>query len=391
MPDPKLIYLVTEGWYFYSHRLPMVRAAQRAGFDVSVITNEGQHRALIESEGVRVIPLSLERRSLNPFKALKHIVQITRIYQKEKPDMVHHIAMKPVLYGSIAAWIAKVPRVINAFAGLGYVFNSQALLARALRPFLLLMFRFLLKRDGSSLLLQNKDDLALLKSHKLVPKGNSIVIRGSGVDLNTYTAHPFNEPAPDFICVFAGRMIDIKGLPTLQDAFALLAETMPHVTLWLCGQPDPDNPTSWNEARLRQWERNNPHVIYKGQCRDMAKIWAQAHLAVQPSYGGEGVPKSLLEAAASGRAIIATDVPGCRELVNNEQDGGKNGLLVPPQNAAALAEALQTLANDPDLCKKMGENSRTMVETDLSADSVSAQTEHFYKRCFEKQTVNTKE
>ena len=261
---PLLIYVVTEDWYFYSHRLPMARAAQRAGYEVAVITNVDKHESAIAAAGVRVIPLDLERRSLNPFRALAHIHALYRIYRREKPHAVHHIAMKPVLFGAIAAALAGVPRVINAFAGLGYVFSAESGLARLLRPFLTAAFRVVLKRRGSVLLLQNADDRALLEKYRLTPAGDAtVLIRGSGVDLAAYPQSPFVPPSPEFICVFAGRMIGIKGLDTLRAAFALLEGECPQARLWLCGGPDPANPGSWDAARLTAWGQR-PNVVWHG-------------------------------------------------------------------------------------------------------------------------------
>lgn len=375
----KIIYLVTEDNYFYSHRLPMARAAKAAGFDdVVVITNVKNHRGLIEKEGIRVIPLSLDRRSLNPFRAAGHIFRLWIIYRREKPDIVHHIAMKPVLYGSIAALAAGIKRIINAFAGLGYVFTSQDFRARFLRIILMPDFMLLLRRRNSYLLLQNEDDLALLRRLRMVPEGRVRVIRGSGVD--TASCHPLPSPAStqEFICVYAGRMIGIKGLDTLKGAFEILALRAPHARLWLCGDPDPANPGSWSEEQLKEWERQSGgRVVYKGHCADMSAIWAQAHVAVQASCGGEGVPKSLLEAAAYARPIIATDVPGNREVVKD----GRNGFLVKPRDAEALAAAIEKVALLPDGKRTaMGHESRILIEnSDMTAACVSAESEKLYR------------
>lgn len=375
----KIIYLVTEDNYFYSHRLPMARAAKAAGFDdVSVITNVKNHRDLIEKEGIRVIPLSLDRRSLNPFRAACHILRIWGIYRREKPDLVHHIAMKPVLYGSIAARAAGIKRIINAFAGLGYVFTSQDFRARFLRVILTPDFMLLLRRRNSYLLLQNEDDRALLRGLRMVPEGRVRVIRGSGVDTATCRSLPYPVSAPDFICVYAGRMIGIKGLDTLKAAFEILALRVPRARLWLCGAPDFANPGSWSEEQLREWERQSGgHVVYKGHCNDMSAIWAHAHAAVQASCGGEGVPKSLLEAAAHARPIIATDVPGNREVVEN----GRNGFLVKPQDAEALAAAIEKMASLADeKGAAMGRESRILIEgSDMTAARVGEETEKLYR------------
>jgi glycosyltransferase involved in cell wall biosynthesis len=374
-PRPLLIFFVTEDWYFYSHRLPMARAAQAAGMDVAVVTNVKDHGELIEKAGVRVIPLRLDRRSLNPFAALSQIAAVTKIYRRERPALAHHIAMKPVLFGALAALFAGVPRVVNAFAGLGYVFSARSPLARILRLFLIALFALVLKRRGSWLLFQNPDDLALFEKYRLVKPGRARIIRGSGVDLAAYPQSPLPPDADGVICVFAGRMIGIKGLQTLKEAFALLAARGSRARLWLCGRPDPANPGSWTEAQLQEWVAGSDNVEYLGQA-DMAEIWKKAHIAVQPSYGGEGVPKSLLEAAACGRAIVASNVPGCREVVRE----GVNGYLVPPRNAEALAGRVAQIAGfGYGQLREMGQRSRELVEKDMSATAVTAQTEAFYR------------
>lgn len=375
MTKPKLLFVVTEDWYFMSHRMPTVRGAQQAGYDVAVVTSDGQCRAAIESQGVRVIPFSFDRRSLNPAQAMQQVRGLTDIYKAEKPYAVHHIAMKPILFGSLAAWQAKIPRVINAFAGLGYVFSARTALAKTVRFFLVPAFRMLLERPGSVVLFQNEDDRALLQKLGALSKkrDRTVLIRGSGVETERLHVQALPE-TDDFICAFAGRMIGIKGLPTMQEAFARLRQEAPEVKLWLCGQPDPGNPGSWTKEQLDEWAIANPNVIYKGHC-NMAEIWVQSHVALQPSYGGEGVPKSLLEAAACGRAIIATDVPGCREVVEE----GRNGFLVPPHNAALLAERILLLARDRDLCRRMGLASRQLVEGDLSATAVTEKTRVLYE------------
>lgn len=354
----------------------MVRAARDAGFtDISVVTHIERHKELIEAEGVRVIPLAMERRSLNPFKALGVINRLGKHYASVKPDLIHHIAMKPVLFGSIAAWLAGAPRVLNNFAGLGYLFCGQGLKPKLLKFGLLPLFRFFLKRRGFWLLVQNSDDRDVLAAHHLVPKGRTQIIKGSGVDMDAYAMQDLPPANPDVICTFAGRMIEIKGLPTLKEAFALLKARAPHIKLWLCGAPDAANPGAWTEARLQEWGQE-PNVTYKGRCENMQQIWAQSHIAVQPSYGGEGVPKSLLEAAAIGRAIVTTRSPGCRDLVTD----GVNGYVVPVRDAAALAAAIERCAEDMQQCAKMGRAGRALVEKEFSAPVVSAQTEALYRR-----------
>lgn len=371
----KLIYLVTEDWYFLSHRLPMAQAALREGFDVAVITNISDGQAAIEAAGIRVIPLSLERKNLNPLTALRQIMALIKVYKTEKPDLVHHVAMKPMLYGSIAAVFAKVPHVLNAFAGLGVVFNTDIPLARMIRPFLVLAFRLLLKRPGFWTLFQNKDDQARMQQFGVINPDRTVIIRGSGVDVARYTVAPL-PPLQPFICIYAGRMIDTKGLPTMREAFEILELKAPHIRLWMYGKPDAANPGSWNESRVHEWDINHPTVKWKGHSEDMAAIWPMAHLALQPSWGGEGLPKSMLEAGACGRAMIVSDVPGCREVV----EPGRNGLLVPPGDAERLAAAILEIASEPQRCAAMGLESRKIIEENFSAERVSHEISALYRR-----------
>lgn len=370
----KLIYLVTEDWYFHSHRLPMMRGAQEAGFDVCVICNVDKHRAAIEALGVRVIPLDLKRRSLNPFSALRPVFEITAIYRREKPDLVHHLAMKPIIFGSIAAVLAGVPRVLNAFVGLGVIFHSNIVLARALRFFLVPALRVLLRRRGMATLFQNTDDRNHIQSLGMIDPARTFIIRGSGVDIDQYPVRSL-PPVPPFICAYAGRMIGMKGLQTMHDAFEILRRAAPQVQLWLCGTPDPANPQSWDDARLNAWTAQNAQVQWRGH-QSMADIWPLAHVALQPTIGGEGLPKALLEAGACGRAMIATDVPGCREVVQP----GVNGILVPQEDPQALAKAILQLADDPTLCARMGLASRVLIERDFSAARVQAQIRDLYNK-----------
>ncbi|HEY8190519.1 MAG TPA: glycosyltransferase family 4 protein [Micavibrio sp.] len=372
---PVLLYLVTEDWYFCSHRLPMARAALKAGYDVAVVTHVDRHGAQIESEGFRLIPLSLERKNLNPFRAVRQIAALTRIYRREKPLLAHHIAMKPVLYGSIAARLAGTPYVLNAFVGLGFVFRSDARLAKGLRLLLVPVFRILFRRKGFWTLFQNRDDCASMEKLGIPVASRTSIIRGSGVDVARYAVQPL-PLSPPFICIYAGRMIDMKGLPTLQAAFETLKESAPHIHLWLCGMPDPETPGSWDEDRLRQWRQDNPQVSWKGHQPDMADVWPMAHLALQPTWGGEGLPKALLEAGACGRAMVASDISGCREVVIP----GVNGALVPEKDPVALAGAILSIAADLPRCAAMGRESRRIVESDMSAESVSSQIGDLYRR-----------
>lgn len=371
-PRPKLVYLVTEDWYFWSHRLPMARAAQRAGFDVAVATRVAEHGERIRAEGFTLHPLRWRRGDIGPWAGLCAMAEIYRLYSRERPVLVHHVALKPAVLGGIAALLAGVPAVVNAVTGLGFVASSPTLRARLLRWPLGFALTRLLERPNSRVIVQNEDDRRALLSLHAAAAHRIVTIRGSGVD----TAHlrPAPEPpAPPVVAGYAGRMLADKGVPVLVEAQQTLRRRGIDVDLMLAGAPDPENPSSIDPATLAAWQAL-PGVAWLGQVADIRTLWAAAHIAVLPSRR-EGLPKSLLEAAAMGRPLIATDVPGCREIAQD----GVNALLVPPDDAAALAAALERLASDAGLRRRLGAESRRLVEADLAEDAVGAATVACYR------------
>lgn len=367
---PKLLFLVTEDWYFCSHRLPLACAARDAGFDVAVATRITAHGERIRSAGLRPISIGLRRSGRNPWRELRAIREIAAIYRHEKPDIVHHVALKPVLYGSLAAKIAGVPHVVNALAGLGYVFTSHNASARLLRPWITLAFRFLLK--NSRVILQNPDDRDSLLSASILRENQVALIRGSGVNTETFRHVP--EPEAELpLIVLPARMLWDKGVGEFVAAAEILRKNGIAARFVLAGERDPENPAAIPLERLQGWHASGT-VAWLGKQEDMPALLAQSHIVCLPSYR-EGLPKALLEAASCGRAIVATDVPGCREAVRH----GENGLLVPARDSAALAHALRLLIEDATLRRRYGENGRAMAEREFSVAQVSAETLALYR------------
>jgi glycosyltransferase involved in cell wall biosynthesis len=367
----RLLFLVSEDWYFVSHRLHLARAAQAAGFEVAVATRVGSFESLLEAAGLKVFPLSLRRASRNPLREFAAVCEIVGIYRRFRPHVVHHVALKPSLYGSVAAMFARVPVVINALAGLGYVFTSAEAYARVLRPLVLAAFRVLFGRDNTRVILQNTDDRALLVGLGVVPEGRTSLVRGAGVDIETFHAVPVPGGVPQV--VFPARMLWDKGLREFVDAARLLKGEGCEARFVLVGEPDPHNPASADEAVLRQWVADGL-VEWWGRRDDMPQVFQGASVVCLPSYR-EGLPKVLLEAAACGRPIVATDVPGCREIVIPRQ----TGLLVPPRDPKALAEAIAHLLGDRDLSARLGANGRRLVEDHFSEEKVAYQTLAVYR------------
>lgn len=368
--QPVLLYLVTEDWYFLSHRLPMACAAQRAGYEVHVATRVGRHGVEIEKCGFALHPLNWQRGSLNPLALASIVSQVRSLYRALAPDLVHHVALQPAIIGSLAATGLPVTR-LNALAGLGFGFTSGSFKARLIRPVLVTLLRMLLRNKRAWTLVQNPDDREQIVSLG-IPAQCVALIPGSGVDADGLC--PLPEPDGPPTIAFVGRLLADKGVRTLMDAQAVLAKRGEDVHVLVAGDRDPANPASIAEDEIAEWSRR-AGVTFLGHVADIREVWKRAHVAVLPSRR-EGLPKSLLEAAACGRPIVATNVPGCREIAH----AGLNALLVPPDDAEALAAAIATLARDADMRRRFGEAGRKLVEDRFASERIGAQTVALYDR-----------
>ncbi|MGH6665177.1 MAG: glycosyltransferase, partial [Pseudolabrys sp.] len=287
----KILYLVSEDWYFVSHRLPMARAARAAEYEVHVATRVGDCGAQIEAEGFRLHPIKWRRGSMSLFHFLSAVVEMRRLYRRLRPDLVHHVATVSAVIGSLAA-LALPMQKLNAFAGLGFAYSSKAMKAPALRALAFAFLGWLLRRPQSTVLVQNPDDGATIA--KLgVARDRIAIIPGSGVDVDVFT--PLPEPANAFTIGFAARLLDIKGVQTLVRAHEILAARGVAARLLLAGEPDATNPSSIPEDVIAGW-RERPNLVSLGHVGDVRTVWAQSHVAILPSRGGEGIPLTLLEA-----------------------------------------------------------------------------------------------
>jgi glycosyltransferase involved in cell wall biosynthesis len=367
---PVLIYLVTEDWYFLSHRLPMALAAQRAGYEVHVATHVVSDGPAIKSYGFQLHPLNWRRGRTNPLAVLAIIREVRKLYRCLAPDLVHHVALEPAIIGSLAS-VGLNTVCLNALAGLGYVFTSRTLRARSTAAVIRTLIRTLMNRPRHVVLVQNGDDRAVMK--RLGVMGDRVfLIPGSGVDIDMLT--PLPEPSGPVTAAFVGRLLDDKGVRTLVAAHEILARRGRSIQLLIAGQADPANPASIPAEEIDKWSRS-AGIELLGQVDDIREVWRRAHIAVLPSRR-EGLPKSLLEAAACGRPIVATDVPGCREIARQDH----NALLVPTDDPTALANALGRLAEDADLRKRLGAAGRRLVEAEFSAARVGNETVSLYSR-----------
>ena len=367
---PILLYLVTEDWYFISHRLPMALAAKRAGYEVHVATRVNKDGALISNYGFTLHPLAWRRGSFNPVNLLAIVREVRCLYRSLAPDLVHHVALQPALIGSLAA-IGLPVICVNALAGLGFGFTSDTFKARFLRLVLAPVVRFLMDNSKSVVLVQNPDDRVVVDKIGISSE-RIFLVPGSGVDIGLLT--PLSEPGGPITIAFVGRLLADKGIGTLMAAHELLLRRGENIRLLVAGERDPANPASMTLAQIERW-RQRPGVEFLGHVPDIRSVWSSAHIAVLPSRR-EGLPKSLLEAAACGRPIVATDVPGCREIARHNV----NALLVPADDAGALAEAISRLAHDADLRRRFAAQGRTIVEREFSSQRVGAEIVALYDR-----------
>lgn len=381
MSSPHLLFFVAEDWSFCSHRLPLAVAARDAGYKVSVVAREREHGEVIRQAGLRLIPLEMVRSGVNPIAEAEVIRELARIYRAERPDIVHHVALKPVIYGSIAASMAKVPLVVNAMVGLGFLFVSNSAKARLIRPLVKSLFRHLLNRGQSRLILQNPDDVRLFTCGGMVEARRVVLIRGSGVDPARFAF--LSEPEGEPLVILASRLLWDKGVGEFVEAARLLRRQGLKARFALVGDGDDENPASISHAKLSAWHEEGV-VEWWGRRSDMPKVMAGANIVCLPSYG-EGVPKVLIEAAACGRAIVTTDVPGCREIVRE----GENGLLAQVRDHATLATALKKLIDSPELRSKMGRRGRELVEAEFSLEQINRETLALYRDLLGREPVRS--
>jgi glycosyltransferase involved in cell wall biosynthesis len=371
MARPRLLFLVTEDWFFVSYRLELARAARDAGYEVIVATRVGEMGARIEAEQFELEPLNWQRRRLGPLAVAGDVLAIRRLYRRTRPDIVHHVSLKPILFGGLATLLTPGIAVVNSLSGLGYTFTEKTARARALARGSSMVLARLLRRRRTITVAENEDDRRFLIDKLGVPAEQTANF-GAGVDLAHYVPVPLPTGEPVAVaCV--GRMLAIKGIADLVEASRLLRGRGVSHRLILAGAPDPENPGAIARSTLDHWVAEDS-VEWCGHVADIRAVWRQAAIAVQPSRGGEGLPKSLIEAAACGRPLIATDTPGCREVAR----AGVNGMIVPPTDPPALADAIERLIRDSALRARYGAESRRIAEAEFSLDRVLAKTLALY-------------
>lgn len=366
----RLLIVVQEALFFTTHRLPVGRAMQQRGWSVHVAAPEDPTiAAQLAAEGFTFHPIPLIRSRQNPIAEMRLLLVLAGLYLRLRPDLVHLVSVKPVVWGGVAARLLSLPAVVHAITGLGYVFihaGSSAPRSKLglLRRLLEALYRLALGHRNSLTIFQNGDDRAVFETRGLVPAGRSVMIRGCGVDMRVFAAQP--EPVIDDsnppVVMFPARLLGDKGVREFVAAAEQLRAEGVKARFVLVGRPDPDNKTDVGATALQGWVARGI-VEYWGFSQDMPAMLARAHVVVMPSYR-EGLPRGLIEAAAVGRAIVTTDVPGCREVVRHEE----NGLLVPVREGRATADAIRRLLNDPALRQRLAMRGREIAESEFSVE-----------------------
>ncbi|KUM03984.1 glycosyltransferase family 4 protein [Chromobacterium subtsugae] len=373
--NKKIIYFVTVDWFFCSHFLARAVAAKAQGYEVYVLTNIDKHKDKILAAGLNIIDIKTDRKTLNPFSWLQTLLKVYQVYRTVKPDIVHHIALKPILLGSLAARMSSTRNVINAIVGGGYAFISNDISMRMLRPIIRFTLGKLLNPAGSKVVFENTDDLDTFTKSGQVRRDCAVLIRGAGVDPNLFHTNRTKPSKP--IVLLTARLLWDKGIGEFVEAARLLRQRNINARFVIVGGQDPGNRASIDQETLSSWHQEGAVELW-GFSEDIPNILAQSSIMCLPSYR-EGLPKSLIEAMAAKLPCVTTDVPGCREAVRHND----NGLLVPPKNIAALAKAIETLLLNHELSHKMGLRGYERLVTEFSSEIVIKDTICLYKELLE--------
>lgn len=371
----RLLFVVNVDWFFVSHRLPIALEALRQGYEVHIATSITDQRAKLESSGLVVHPLTLDRSSTGLLSQLRLMLQMHKLFKEVQPDVVHLVTIKPVLLGGLMARLSGVPGVVAAISGLGFVFVAPGAKATMRRLAVSWLYRLALGHRNLKAIFQNPDDYNTLSRLANLPASKATLIRGSGVDLAKYPSAPLPSGVP--VVMLAARLLADKGVREFVAAARKTRQrlaTAKPVRFVLVGSIDPGNPASLAQQEVALWVEEGIVECW-GHRTDMPEVLSSAHIVALPSYR-EGLPKVLIEAAAAGRAIVTTDVPGCRDAIDPEI----TGLLVPAKDATALASAIESLLLDPARCAAMGQAGRALAESAFDQRQVVERHMNIYRQ-----------
>jgi len=368
----KILYIITEDWFFHSHFFDRAKFMAASGETVGVATRFSGHEEELRSHGFTLFPVNFSRRGLNPLTEFITSLRIRKIVREFRPDITHNVALKPVVTGTFGELLGRQTVIVNALVGMGYIFTSTDARASLVKPLLSRILKLLLHSKSVHVVIENPDDLNSLVSDGFVQPSQISLIRGAGVNLNAF---PFQPEIPGPIVVtLVSRILRDKGVLEFIEAASHLRMSDPDVVFQIVGEPDPGNPSAIHQSEIDSW-KSLSNVKFLGRRNDIASVLRDSHVVCLPSYR-EGLPKALLEALSCGRPIITTDVPGCREVC----DDGVNGLLVPARDSIALSKAIEKLVLDAEMRQAMGRAGRLRAETEFSNEIVCTQTLDLYRK-----------
>jgi glycosyltransferase involved in cell wall biosynthesis len=350
--------------FFYSHRLPIAEASLAKGFDVVIGYGElgGIDSALFKQKGFKTFLIPMQRGGLNIFKDLKTFFYIWKFFKRERPDIVHLVTIKPYLYGGIISRLTRVPCLVSAVSGLGTLFANKNFKSKLLRLVFYPFFRLAFNHVNQKVIVQNEQDAEILVKWGVLNPLKVKLIKGSGVNLKNFKN--FDEPNGTLVVTFAARLLRDKGVYEFAEAARFLKQKGVQAQFWVAGDLDAKNPTGLNVNDLNKLKTEG-YVEILGHQKDIPALYARSHIVCLPSYR-EGLPKTLIEAAAAGRAIVTTDVAGCRDAVI----ANKTGLLVPAKDSQKLANALQWLLEHPQERIAMGKAGRKLAEKEFKIEKI---------------------
>jgi len=354
MPKKRLLFIVNADWFFLSHRLPIAKEAINQGYEVHIATTITNNLNLLKENGLIVHPLKLHRSRTSLISIIAEFKEIFDIIRFVVPSIVHLVTIKPVLLGGIASRLLNIPAVVYAVSGLGYVFLKKGVISFFTRKVVIYLYRLAFRHKNKCVIFQNMDDQLSLTRLSFLSSNEVELINGSGVDLSVFTQQPFNTGVP--IIILAARLLKDKGVQEFVDAAKLVNHNNNRARFILVGEPDLHNPASLQQHELDHWESEGTIEIW-GYREDMEKVISLSTIVVLPSYR-EGFPKILIEAAACGRPIVTTDVPGCRDAIEKDI----TGIIVPARDYVELARKISFLLDNPILCRKMGNAGRARAE-----------------------------
>lgn len=367
-----ILFLVNVDWFFLSHRLPVARAAKKNGYTVYVAAADTGYGRKIESNGFNFIDIPFTRKGTNIFKELLMLPRLLYLFFKIKPDIIHNVSIKPVLFGSLIARLFINVKVVNAITGLGFVFSKDAK-ATTIKRLVTSVYRLSLQNPRQRTIFQNIEDRNVFLEKGFTKYENTLLIKGSGVDCSIFKPGLPLSNDTKHIVLLASRMIWDKGISEFVEAAQIVKNEFPTVRFVLAGLVDEGNPNMVPLSMLKEWNKLGI-IEWWGNCDNMVDILQKATIVTLPTYYPEGVPKILIEAAATGKPLITTDRPGCNDIVRDCD----NGILIPEKNCDALANAIILLLKNPNLRDLYGNNGRKLVLKEFSEEIVIEKTLEVY-------------